>query len=168
MSKAALKKELISMSHDQLAQIILDAYEVNAEVKEYFEFFLNPDVEKLFNKIDDGFRKELSKSKWGYSKAKSTVLKKLVKKFRGFNPPIDWIIKLKKTVILRIGATERYVDLKEPLFNFVKYEVKQLLLIGEKYRLFDTIMKSLGEIMEDEQLTPYFRRHISEAIDEFA
>lgn len=43
MSKAALRKELVKMSQEQLVTLILDLYSARPQAKEYFEFFLSPD-----------------------------------------------------------------------------------------------------------------------------
>ena len=51
MSKLQLKKEIQKLERHQLEQMVLDAYAARKETKEYFEFFLNPDVEKLTENI---------------------------------------------------------------------------------------------------------------------
>ena len=67
------------MSQEQLVQIIIDAYDARQETKEYFEFFLNPDVEKLFDKFRKDVMKEFNRTKWGRSKARVIVIKRQVK-----------------------------------------------------------------------------------------
>ena len=51
MSKIQLKKELQTMEAPQLREMILEAYSARKEIKEYFEFFLNPDIEHLLDNI---------------------------------------------------------------------------------------------------------------------
>ena len=81
MSKTTLRKELKNMNREQLEQIILDAYDARTEIKEYFEFFLNPDVGKLLDKHKARLVKELNRTRWGRSKARVTILKLSVKYF---------------------------------------------------------------------------------------
>ena len=50
MSKLRLTKEIKQLERHQLEQMILDAYAARKEIKEYFDFFLNPDVDKLIEK----------------------------------------------------------------------------------------------------------------------
>lgn len=50
MSKAKLKKALAAMNAEQLATVILDAYDNSNDFKIYFEYWLNPDPEKLAEK----------------------------------------------------------------------------------------------------------------------
>ena len=54
MSKLLLKKEIKDLTRNQLEQMILDAYDAKKEIKEYFDFYVNPDVEKLTEKIQSG------------------------------------------------------------------------------------------------------------------
>ena len=46
MSKLRLTKEIKQLERHQLEQMILDAYAARKGIKEYFDFFLNPDVDK--------------------------------------------------------------------------------------------------------------------------
>ena len=63
MSKNTLKKELDLMDRGQLVDIILDLYSNRPEAKEYFEFFLNPDIEKLREKVITKAQKEIMRTK---------------------------------------------------------------------------------------------------------
>lgn len=65
MSKAQLKKELANLTHEQLIELIINTYGLSSEVKQYYEFFLNPDVEKLLEKYKQAISKELSRAKYG-------------------------------------------------------------------------------------------------------
>jgi uncharacterized protein YjgD (DUF1641 family) len=42
MSKPALKKELQKLTKEQLIEQILDLYEKNKSIKEFYDFYLNP------------------------------------------------------------------------------------------------------------------------------
>lgn len=44
MSKTALKKELDSLTREQIIEVILTAYSSNKSIKDYFDFFAMPDV----------------------------------------------------------------------------------------------------------------------------
>ncbi|MDR0988829.1 MAG: DUF6155 family protein [Prevotellaceae bacterium] len=46
MSKAALKKELLSLRKEQLVEQILDLYGRYKSVKEFYEMYLHPQSEK--------------------------------------------------------------------------------------------------------------------------
>ena len=50
MSKAALKKHLQSLNREQLIETVLEMYDNMKPVKEYLEFFLNPNEKEMFEK----------------------------------------------------------------------------------------------------------------------
>lgn len=50
MSKAQLKKYIQGMEREHLEEMVLDLYSDVKAAKEYLDFFLNPDVEKLVDK----------------------------------------------------------------------------------------------------------------------
>ena len=57
MSKTALKKKLESLTREQIIDVVLTAYSSNKSIKDYFDFFAMPDVEKLYEK----FMRELTR-----------------------------------------------------------------------------------------------------------
>jgi hypothetical protein len=48
-----LKKELKKLDKDKLVDLIADLYKKNKTVKEFFDFYINPDERELFNKYRD-------------------------------------------------------------------------------------------------------------------
>ena len=50
MSKLALKKHLQSLNREQLIETVLEMYDNMKPVKEYLEFFLNPNEKEMFEK----------------------------------------------------------------------------------------------------------------------
>ena len=65
MSKLLLKKEIKDLTRNQLEQMILDAYDAKKEIKEYFDFYVNPDVEKLTEKFKVAISSEFARNKRG-------------------------------------------------------------------------------------------------------
>lgn len=91
MSKTALKKELSGFTKEQLIEVVLDLYSERKDVRDYFNFFLNPDSEKLAEKYRRLINKEFGRSKWSRSKARISVIRKLLKEFRSFHPDSKYI-----------------------------------------------------------------------------
>ena len=77
MSKIALRRELALMSEDQLRQIIMDAYSARKEIKEYFDYFLNPDPVAKGQEYMRKMAREMARRRG----PRATVLKKLLKDF---------------------------------------------------------------------------------------
>jgi hypothetical protein len=53
MSLADIKKELKKLDKDKLIDLIADLYKKNKSVKEFFDFYVNPNERELFNKYRD-------------------------------------------------------------------------------------------------------------------
>lgn len=104
MSKTLLKKEIHSMTKAQLEELILDAYDFRKEIKQYFDYFLNPNVEKLYDTYSAAVCKELSRGKRGNSKARITVLRRLLREFAAYRPGYDMEINLLVYTIRRRSA----------------------------------------------------------------
>ena len=47
MSKAKLKKHLLSLTKEQITDIVLELYDARKEAKEYLEFYLEPNSFRL-------------------------------------------------------------------------------------------------------------------------
>ena len=161
MSKTTLKKELNTLSQEQLVQVVLDAYSSNSEFKEYFEFFLNPDVNKLIEKHEKKVVRELGKTKWGTSKARITVLKNSIKSFAGYNPGAEEVMKYMLNVLNRMGMTERYVDFTKAQMTYVERLAKQIIEYGDKNELATEAIEKIEEILKNPNYTSYFRKHVS-------
>ncbi len=66
------------MSKEQIIEVVLDIYSSRKDAKEYFDFFLNPDVEKLLDRYRNLAVKEFSRNKRRWSKARITVIKRKI------------------------------------------------------------------------------------------
>ena len=84
------------MDRQQLVDIILDIYAARPEAKEYFEFFINPDIVKLTDRVLDKAKKEIARVKRGsYSRLRISKIKALDKYFASFNPGSDRVLDMK-------------------------------------------------------------------------
>lgn len=87
MSKLALKKELSKLSKEQLILHVLDLYENNTAVKEFYNHFLNPQNEDvLAKKYKKIIRKEFNVENPMKSIEKFSVAKKAISDFKSLQP----------------------------------------------------------------------------------
>ena len=90
MSKAALKKEFQRLTKEQLVEQILDLYDKNKSVKEFYDFFLNPLNEKdLAEKYKKIIRKEFDVENPHRAGLKFSVAKRAISDFRVLQPSSD-------------------------------------------------------------------------------
>lgn len=165
MSKAALKKELAKMDHDQLVQIILDAYDGRQETKDYFEFFLNPDVDKLMEKFEARIGKELNRTKWGTSKARVTVLKRAIKDFTGLNPGLEAVLDMLFLTIRYMGILDRHVTITDAHERFLGAVLAQIVELADKHQIVAETMPRIDKLLHEELFSRYFRNLLKSCLE---
>lgn len=118
MSKAQLKKELSNLSKDQIIEVVLDLYTLRKDAKEYFEYYLKPDVDSLYNKYEEKIFKELNRVKRYHHYIKNCAsrishIKRMIKEFDSFGSGKEWTVKLMFSTVeaaLILSSNSRYTD----------------------------------------------------------
>ena len=168
MSKISLKKELVNLEKNQLIEVVLTAYNANKEIKEYFDFYLNPNPDALYDKYSLLLMKEFSKTKYGSrSKARISVIKKIIKKFESFKPGHECVIQLYEYVIKLFLITESRYYFTEVLFNGLKKISIDYLKYSNDNEIFDNAIEYLDNLTRDYSYTKPARNKIRESIEEF-
>ncbi|MDE6527627.1 MAG: hypothetical protein K2L78_01085 [Muribaculaceae bacterium] len=168
MSKQKLTKEIRLLERHQLEQMILDAYCARKEIKEFFDFFLNPDVEKLIEKYKVAVSKEFSRSKRGHSKARISVIKKLLKEFQGFQPGYDKEIELMHYIINFALLSEASVYFSETLMKGISSIMMKMVETADRNLVADTLLASLTALLDNEASgTRYFRRFLRDELSAY-
>jgi hypothetical protein len=142
MSKVALKKELESLSKEQLVNIILRTYSARKEFKEYYEFFLDPNIEKLTEKYQKEIIKESNRTKWGYSKLRVSKVRNMLKEYISFDPGAEYVLDL------------------------IFWTIRRLMVIFSFYRSTDTQLNAIAKLLaeslkyaEDNEMFIYWKDH---------
>ncbi len=87
MSKAQLKKQLLTLNKEQLVEQILELYESYKPVKEFYSFYLNPNEIELFEKYKTIIVNEFyPKGKSAEPKTRFVVAKKAIADFIALKP----------------------------------------------------------------------------------
>ena len=139
MSKPALKKELLRLPKEQLVEQILDLYDKNKSVKEFYEFYLNPRNEKeLAVKYKKQIRKEFNVENPERSSEKFSVAKRAISDFRDLQPSSEALADV--MLYLPESACEltyRYGDYSEPFYDSAYNNYKAALAFMAKDNLLD-------------------------------
>lgn len=153
------------MSDEQLRQIILDAYDARPETKEYFEFFLNPDVDKLLEKLDAKLRKEFSRTKWGRSKARVTVVKRALNDVLSLNPGamvcIDAIFK----TLDHLSITDKFVDLNDAQRNLGVWLLNRVIATADAAQAFSETAPRIESFLRNPSYRGSFMKFLSDHIE---
>lgn len=149
MSKAKLKKELSDMSREQLIDIILNAYDARKEFKEYFEFFLNPDVGAMMSKVELEIMKECRKSKHSYAKFKITNIKNTIKNFQGLNPGVEHVSDMMLVTIFHLMDMCYALYVADKQYDTIAKFVADSLTYADKNGCFEPFVTRLIEFCKN-------------------
>ncbi|WP_243345353.1 DUF6155 family protein [Parabacteroides sp. FAFU027] len=149
MSKASLKKELIKLTKEQLVEQILDLYDKNKAVKEFYEFYLNPRNEKeLAEKYKKLIRKEFNVESPEQAGLKYSVAKRAIADFKDLQPSPEALADVMLTLPeCACEFTSRYGDMDEAFYtgaynNFfeaLKFMAKHNILQDFRIRVEDCV-----------------------------
>ena len=161
MGKLQLKKELMGMTPEQVVQVVLDAYSARKEIKQYFDFFLDPDVNKLREKAEKLIDKELSRTRRNYCIARITVIRRVIKDFAAYDPGDEYVRNLMLFALRRIILLEKYYYFKDAFEKGARRLVDDLVAFADKHMLVDTTMEALRSMARDSSLgTASFRNRL--------
>ena len=139
MSKIALKKHLQSLTNEQMIETVLELYVNLKPVKEYFEYYLNPNEKEMFGKYKTIIINEFyPKGKSAQPKTRFSVAKKAIADFRDLKPSPDLLGDL--MLILPEMAcqfTSDYGDMWEQYYESASTNFKIALNYLEKNELLD-------------------------------
>ncbi len=167
MSKAALRKELVKMSQEQLVTLILDLYSARPQAKEYFEFFLNPDEKKLYDKYIKLIEKEVYRSKRGVLCARVSHLTAYIKDFASFGVSASVVIDLILHIARIILILERVYYMTDTLRNSGGKFIVAALARANDAGLFKETMQRIENLLAIPQVRPSYAREIKEKIADY-
>ena len=147
MSKLSLKKELATLSREQLTEVILTAYSANKTIKEYFDFFVTPDVDKLYEKHRTAITKEILRGKYHQSTARISHIRKFIKDFTSFGPGPEKVCELRLFAIEMLILQELNKNYSDTLINGTVNLVTDTLAYADRNLMFDTVMKRIDQLI---------------------
>ncbi len=149
MSKLTPKKHLQSLSQEQLVELVMEMYKNLKPVKEYLNYFMNPNEKEMLEKYRKIIVAEFyPNTKSGNPKTRFSVCKKAIADFRALKPsPImlaDLMLTLPENACM---FTYEFGDMWEQFYdsaatNFkaaLKYMEKNGLLNDFKLRCVDCV-----------------------------
>lgn len=166
MSKTQLKKELKNFDREQLTQLVLDLYAARKETREYLEFFINPDVDKLIDKYHTAINRELMRGSWRRSKARISVLKNLVKEFESFGVDAEHALDMRCYLLAQTMIVETVRDLPTSFEKAMPLYVYQTLAYADAHLFFDKGLQKIEAIIDHPQGSNYYKRLYREALDD--
>lgn len=166
MGKQQLKKEIQALPREQLELMILEAYEARKEIKQYFDFFINPDIDKLTDKYILEINKEFRRSKHGRSNARITRIRKLYKEYQGYHPGFDKEIELLMHIITTALLIDNVFYISETMVRGVGALMKQMVIMSDANLVADEVLTKLTALLADKSAgSKYFRIYLKEQLE---
>lgn len=168
MSKSALKKELSQFTKEQVIELMLDIYSSLPEVKAYFDFYLNPDSAKLYEKYRKLLDKEFMRTRRGrISKARISVIRKLIKEFTTFHPDAEYMhLIYVQTVYLGLYYDD-CVYFSDTLYNGLTKLTQEYLAYADSEGNLDKGLKNIDVIVNGKLGSRALKSNIKEACREY-
>ena len=155
MSKTQLKKELFRLDRDHLTQLILDAYSARKEIKAYLDFFVNPDVQALYDKYALAIHKEMIRGKYGRSTARMSRIRTYIREFASFGVDPETVIDLMCYALSTALLVKKIKFTRSPFEKGMISIGKDILKLGEKESIFSTALKKLNEALDGSEGSKY-------------
>jgi hypothetical protein len=105
--------------------IILRTYTARKEFKEYYEFFLDPNIEKLNEKYQKAIVTESNRTKWGYSKLRVSKVRNMLKEYMSFDPGAEYVL------------------------DMIFWTIRRLMVIFSFYRSTDSQLNCIPKLLAD-------------------
>lgn len=156
MSKSQLKKELSNLEKEQLIEVILEMYDRRKDVKEYFNFYLNPDSKMLREKYEKKIFSEIKRSKYGTSRARITAIRQYLADFESFSPDTEEIFTLYLNTLANLLYHERFLRYSVTLVKGTKDLALKYIDLGIKEDQLERRLKEIDELISNERICRNF------------
>lgn len=160
MSKIALKKELALLDRDQLVEVVLNAYSAHKEIKNYFEFFLDPDPKKLAEERIEFIAKEINRSKYGRCKARISVIRDAVKQAEAYGIDDENLFHVVYNTMRMLVGTERYYHFSESLSKGTIDLAAKYIEVAARMGIVESALTLIDGWTRENLGRDYFRKRI--------
>ncbi len=148
MGIADIKKELKKLDKDKLIDLVADLYKKNKSVKEFFDFYLNPNESALFekyrNKVFEAFY-----PKRGYN-FKLKDGKQAISEFKKLGTSSDLLADLMLFYVeTGVKLTNDYGDISESFYSSLESTYLATLTLMKKENLLEKFADRTSKVVSD-------------------
>ncbi len=144
MGLTDIKKELKKLDKDNLIDLLTDLYKKNKSVKEFFDFYINPDEKELFNKYRDKVF-EAFYPRRGYN-YKLKDGKQAISDFKKLGPSADLMLFYVET---GVKFTNDFGDIDEGFYSSMETTYLASLKLMKKENILDKFADRAGKVVSD-------------------
>lgn len=154
------------LSHDQIIDVVLTAYASNKAVKSYFDFFADPDVDKLYERHLRELTKEIIRGKYHNSTARISRIRKIIKDFESYNPGAERVRDLRIAAINLLINQESIKNYSDTLINGTLKLLNETIAYADKNLIFDSTIEMVNECVGDtKDRSRHFRAYLKRNIE---
>jgi hypothetical protein len=148
MGLTDIKKELKKLDKDKLIDLVADLYKKNKSVKEFFDFYVNPNERELFEKYRDKvFEAFYPKRGFNY---KLKDGKQAISDFKKLGPSGDLLADLMLFYVeTGVKFTNDFGDINESFYSSMESTYTATLKILRKENLLDKFSDRARKIVSD-------------------
>ncbi len=167
MGLTEIKKELKKLSKDKLIDIFADLYKKNKAVKEYLDFYANPNEKELFEKYRDKVYEAFYPKRGFNLKLKDG--KQAISDFKKLKPSPDLIAELMLFYVeTGVEFTNQYGDIEEAFYSSLESTYFAALTLMRKENLLDKFAVQARLIVSDTEGIGWgFHDSLSDVYTEF-
>ncbi|MNQ57483.1 hypothetical protein D3C85_716410 [compost metagenome] len=148
MGLTDIKKELKKLDKEKLIDLVADLYKKNKSVKEFFDFYVNPDESELFKKYRDKVF-EAFYPKRGYS-YKLKDGKQAISDFKKLGPARELLANLMLFYVeTGVKFTNDFGDINEAFYKSLATTFVDALRIMNKENFLDKFEERVDKIIDD-------------------
>jgi hypothetical protein len=148
MGLTDIKRELKKLDKDKLIDLVSDLYKKNKSVKEFFDFYINPDERELFNKYRDKVFEAFYPNR-GYS-FKLKDGKQAISNFKKLEPSTDLVADLMLFYVeTGVKFTNDFGNIDERFYSSLETTYVAALTLMRKENLLDKFADRAGKVVRD-------------------
>ena len=148
MGLTDIKKELKKLDKDKLIGLVADLYKKNKSVKEFFDFYVNPDERELYNKYKDKVFDAFYPRRGFNYKLKDG--KQAISDFKKLGTSADLLADLMLFYVeTGVKFTNDYGDINEPFYKSLATTFVDSLTLMNKENLLDKFEGRVEKVVDD-------------------
>jgi hypothetical protein len=167
MGLREVKKQLKKLSKDKLIKLVADLYKKNKSVKEYLDFYVNPNEGELLNKYRDKVF-EAFYPKRGYD-YKLSDGKKAIRDFKKIEPSAELLADLTLFYVeTGVIFTNEFGDINEAFYSSMESTYVAALKLMKKENLLDRFADRTIKVVHDTRDIGWgFHDYLADVYSEF-
>jgi hypothetical protein len=148
MGLTDIKNELKKLDKDNLIDLIADLYKKNKSVKEFFDFYVNPNERELFEKYRDKVFEAFYPKRGNNYKLKDG--KQAISDFKKMGTSADLLADLMLFYVeTGVKFTNDYGDINEPFYKSLATTFFDSLTLMDKENLLEKFEDRVDKVVDD-------------------